>query len=206
MSQRNKKLSTVKEYIRRHGEADLLRTIEINSPPDSDKFIERLYSEIASIVRTIEGTASIRKDDNEDRITLEIIQLLNQTGYNATHDTYTKGHVDIRISSNSFVWLGEAKIHNDYEWLLDGMKQLHTRYSTGREDGLGLMIYIRNRDAKAVIDEWRKRLEENKYCGLKESKDGQEKLTFRTVHQHAGSGLDIETKHIGVSLFYNPEK
>jgi len=87
------------------------------------------------------------------------------------------------------------------------LKQLHERYSTGREDGPGLLVYIRGRNAQAVIEEWRKRIIADKYCCLKETRDAgdNDKLSFWSVHKHEGSGLDIETKHIGVALFVNPK-
>ena len=132
--------------------------------------------------------------------------MLRQTGYDASHDKDHRGHPDFCVTSMDYLWLGEAKIHKSYDWLLDGLKQLHTRYSTGREDGSGLLIYIKNANAKAAMDEWRKRLEDSKECNLKETNDGQEKLTFWSLHQHEGSGSDIQTKHIGISLYYNPEK
>jgi len=151
-------------------------------------------------VRYVEKTAQHRQGDTEDRITIDIVGMLCQAGYDASHDKDHRGHADLCVESTHFIWLGEAKIHNDYNWLLDGLKQLHTRYTTGREDGSGLLIYITRKNAKAVMEEWRKRLVDGNECGLKSTNDGQEKLTFWSLHQHEGSGYDINTKHIGISL------
>ena len=162
--------------------------------------------EISSIVRDLEESAQYRKNDSEDRITVDIVHMLHRAGYDATHDTDSRGHIDLRVKNGAFIWLGEAKIHKGYDWILEGLKQLHTRYSTGKEDGSGILIYIKGSNARAVMEEWRKRLEAGNECHLKETRDGSEKLTFWSLHQHEGSGLEISTKHIGISLFYNPQK
>ena len=198
--------SSLNSIIKRQGEDWLIKRMEITAPGSGDIFISRLYKELADIVRDIEETAHYRQDDLEDRITSEIVIMLHRAGFEATHDTDSRGHIDIRVKNKTFVWLGEAKIHRDYDWLLDGLKQLHTRYTTGKEDGSGLLIYIKVANAKSVMDEWRRRLENGNECGLKKTEDNNEKLTFWSIHQHTSSGLDIHTKHIGVSLYYKPEK
>jgi hypothetical protein len=104
------------------------------------------------------------------------------------------------------VWLGEAKIHDGYDWLLKGLKQLLGRYTTGRENGSGLLVYIKGSNAQAVLDEWRRRLELGNECNLKgtEDPDETERLTFWSIHTHEGSGLEIRTKHLGVCLYHRP--
>ena len=206
MQESNKSIFTIEQIIERHGTEWFQRHIEIAYPLSGEIFVSRLYAEIENIVRMLEQTAHLRQDDKEDRITLDVIHLLCQAGYDASHDTDSRGHVDILVRNKTFVWLGEAKIHGSYDWLLDGLKQLQTRYLTGREEGSGILIYIKGPNAKKVMDEWRKRLVAGSECNLKKTSDEPEKLTFWSVHQHEGSGLDISTKHIGVSLFYKPQK
>jgi len=197
---------TIGEYCRRHGEADFERIMEIRHPETSEVFIKRLYKELQEIIDGLERSASFRQSDKEDRITLDVVLALHRAGYNATHEEYSKGHTDITVTQNGFKWLGEAKIHKDYDWLLDGLKQLIGRYSTGREAGSGLLIYIKGSNAKAVLDEWRRRLEKGNECHLKSTEDSDktESLTFWSIHTHEGSGLEIRTKHLGVSLYHNP--
>jgi hypothetical protein len=206
MIQFPKILSSINSIIERRGAEWLTRVLEIIHPSQRDIFLDRLYQEISSIVRYIEQTAQYRQKDTEDRTTIEIVGMLRQSGYDASHDKDHRGHPDFCVESLDYIWLGEAKIHRDYDWLIDGLKQLHKRYSTGLEDGSGILIYIYGMNAKAVMDEWRERLEARNECNLKQTNDGQEKLTFWSLHQHTGSGLDLQTKHIGISLYYNPEK
>jgi hypothetical protein len=110
------------------------------------------------------------------------------------------------VTQDSYKWLGEAKIHKDYAWLVEGLNQLQKRYATGREAGSGLLIYIKGSNAQAVLDEWCRRLELSKECNLKSTEDADkaEKLAFWSLHAHEGSGLEIRTKHLGVALYHNP--
>jgi hypothetical protein len=132
-----KQINSIEDFIKRNSPDELIRVMEIRDPGSSDVFLRRLYSEIADVVHYLEATADLRKDDKEDRITFDLLLLLRQIGYDASHDTAHRGHPDILIKAKKFVWLGEAKIHSKYEWLMDGLKQLHTRYATGKEDGPG---------------------------------------------------------------------
>jgi hypothetical protein len=197
---------TLGEYCRRYGEEDLIRTMEIRHPDSSDTFLKRLYKELNAIIDSLERTASFRQNDGEDRLTIDVVSSLRQAGYQATHDEYSKGHADISVTQDSYKWLGEAKIHKDYAWLVEGLKQLQKRYATGREAGSGLLIYIKGSNAQAVLDEWRRRLEMSKECNLKstEDTDKTEKLAFWSIHNHEGSGLEVQTKHLGISLYHNP--
>jgi hypothetical protein len=181
--------------------------MEVKHPSSSSVFIKRLYHELNEIVREMEQFADLHKEDGEEQLTINIVRQLRRSGYDASHDTYSKGHPDIRVAQDAYTWLGECKVHKDYDWLVKGLKQLFEKYSTGNEDGLGLLIYIQGKDAQAVLDEWRTRLKTDGACGLRTTKDGAkgDKLCFWSVHKHAATGTDVETKHIGVALFVHPK-
>jgi hypothetical protein len=194
-------LSTLEEVIRRHGEDKFIRWKQINYPSDEQQFVARLYAELKGIVERLEASAHDKQNDDEDKLTRYVVDMVHQTGYNATHDQDQKGHTDLIIWSQNFKWLGEAKRHRDYEWLFHGLKQIQT-YATGREVGYGLLIYLFGTNAKAVMDEWRTRLSESSNSYVKSINDGTEPLTFWSIHQHQASGADMNTKHIGVSMYY----
>jgi hypothetical protein len=197
---------TIGEYCRRYGEDGFRRVMEIQHPDSSEIFLKRLYTELNAIIDDLERSAPYRQRDGEDRITIDVVSNLRRAGYQATHDEFSKGHTDITVTQDSYKWLGEAKIHNGYAWLLEGLKQLLGRYATGREAGSGLLIYITGSNAQAVLDEWRRRLEENKDCDLvcTEDAEKEEKLVFWSAHTHKGSGLEVRTKHLGVSIYHQP--
>lgn len=71
-------------------------------------------------------------------------------GIGARHDQHVNGHCDLVISaSGNFMWLGEAKVHSSYDWLVKGFGQLSTRCGTamvGRDCG-ELIIYHRKGNA-----------------------------------------------------------
>jgi len=135
------------------------------------------------------------------------LQLVGTRSVYAFFREIFKGHQKYpTVTQDSYRWLGEAKIHESYEWLLKGLKQLLGRYATGREDGPGLLVYIKGSNAQAVLDKWRRRIEAGNECDLKSTADADkaEKLAFWSIHTHKGSGLEIRTKHLGVSLYHKP--
>lgn len=196
------------DFVELYGIEQLNKTMEITAPVSQEIFISRLYKEIDKIVDGIERNPKIRAKDKEDRLSEEIVTALNSAGYNASHDKYNRGHADICVEVKTFKWIGEAKIHTSYHWLYKGFQQLHTRYTTGRECDVGILIYIRNVNANSVMTEWRGRLE-NQYKKKSRSIDFENcqsrAVTFYSTHAHKSSGLLIKTRHMGVVLNYEPE-
>lgn len=205
MADREDMSSRLEEILQRHGQDGFMRWIEINYPNDGEEFLRRLYKEMKRIVDYLESTAQDKQEDSEDKITRYVVGLLHQTGYQATHDQDQKGRTDLIVWIGDFKWLSEAKLHKDYDWLFHGLQQLQT-YATGREEGYGLLIYIRGQNARAVMEEWRTRLGGSSDSYLKSIEDGNEALTFWSTHEHQGSGADMNTKHIGVSIYYGSQK
>ena len=105
-----------------------------------------------------------------------------------------------------FVWLAEAKWHTHYGWLDKGFKQLATRYSTGvqGQDQGEVIIYCKNRDAKAMLTRWRKELgDRNDGINTFDDPDGNQ-LAFWSEHTHEASGLQFRIRHKAVSLHHEP--
>lgn len=181
---------------------------------DYDSFVNAIESDLEGLIRTMEEGASLRAKDGEDRLTDELILGLRAMGYQASHDTYINGHSDIVVASrfNSFTWIGEAKIHDSYQWLFDGFCQLATRYSIGSYDGCrgGLIIYIRNVDAHSVVRKWREELvtkSVDAFEGISISQDdAANPLRFESTHKHTKSGLDYRVRHFGVVMHFSPMK
>jgi hypothetical protein len=173
-----------------------------------DEFIERLYRDLDSIISFLQKDPGVRKNDSEDRLTVEIVGLLCQSGYNAEHDAKIGGHTDLSVRKNDFLWIGEAKIHSNYDYLWEGFLQLSTRYSTGdtNQKNGGLIIYIRGSNAKSVMDNWRiwlsRKEEIEEYnscdCELRE-------LVFLSTHKHERSGLPFHVRHMPVLLHFDPK-
>lgn len=178
-----------------------------------DDFADAVEQDLEDLIVQIERGASLRCDDEEDRLTDELLLGLRAQGYQATHDEYINGHSDIVVKSrfSNYAWLGEAKIHRSYQWLLDGFSQLCTRYSTGTVDNCrgGILIYIRNSNAKSVLEKWSNALGAHfKGTGkdITIKADAANPLRLRSIHQHEKSGLDYRVRHFGLVMHFDPQK
>jgi len=155
------------------------------------EFVEVLYLDIDHIVNRIQKNPELRKDDKEDRLSIDIVNQLDCYGYNASHDTKIGGHADIVVRRDSFMWIGEAKIHSSYDYLWKGFQQLCTRYSIGdsnQSEG-GILIYIKNKDATSVMTKWQKHLDTKNLQNLVYHSCPSLNLAFFSTHKHIRSGL-----------------
>ena len=173
-----------------------------------ETFISILYDDIDKIVTRMEENPELLKNDSEDRLTIDIVNQLRAMGYDASHETKIGGHADLVVKKliKNWIWIGEAKIHKDYAWLLKGFNQLTTRYSTGNDNNCqgSLLIYIRNIDAKNVMDTWKKHLEKN-INDIKITPCPNNRLSFYSTHNHQRTGLEFKVRHIPLVLCFNPQ-
>jgi hypothetical protein len=171
------------------------------------EFVEVLYRDIDRIIYKIQENPELRQNDSEDRLTIDIINLLCMMGYNASHDTKVRGHADILVVKNDFMWIGEAKIHSSYPYLWKGFQQLSTRYSvadSNQKDG-GIIIYIRQANAREVMDKWRKHLLKKNLSNYSCTTCEIRKLCFFTSHEHVSSGEPFRIRHMPVILHFKPQ-
>jgi hypothetical protein len=172
-----------------------------------DEFIKILYEDIDGIIYRLQENPELRQNDKEDRLTIEIITNLCSMGYNASHDSKVGGHADLVVRKGKFLWIGEAKIHSDYDWLWKGFQQLNTRYSTGdsnQKDG-GLLIYIRVKDARMVTQKWKEYLTTKNLSNYSTRPCNAKEICFFSVHKHERSGCDFTIRHMPVILYFNPQ-
>lgn len=172
-------------------------------------FVDVLELDIDECIKIIEEDPGIRKKDGEDRLSAELIAMLRGRSYQATHDEKIGGHSDIVVKHpKGYLWLGEAKIHKDYNYLLKGFNQLCTRYARGTPDADrgAIIIYAFGKDVSAVITKWRKHLEEQSFenysssdCPIRGT------LGFRSTHKHCSSGRSYRVRHVGVVLNFDPQ-
>lgn len=173
------------------------------------EFVDVLYNDINEIVAILQENPELRKEDEEDRLTIEIVGMLKTMGYNADHERKVGGHTDISVRGRSnFLWIGEAKIHSSYGYLFEGFQQLCTRYAVGdvNQNCGGLLIYIRNRDASNVISTWKERITGHNLEDLvREDCAERPNMVFYTTHKLDRSGQKFYVKHIGISLHFDPK-
>jgi hypothetical protein len=181
-------------------------------PETYEEFIAHLYKVLDVIIRMLEDSADDQKPD-EELLTVQIVHNLKWT-FQASHDTKTKGHVDILVQKGDFRWLGEAKVHSSYSWLFKGMCQLMTRYSTGRKNQThsGMIIYFFRKGVKKKMHTWKqqlgKRTEKEPFktgIGLQSiTCEIEENHQFVSHHIHEVSEFEIKVRHFPVMLYTKP--
>lgn len=198
-----------------------LRELELifaQSPPDRIRFNMVMATSYAQRVSCVEEaidwiarehtkTRQHRYDRSEDGLTTDIITDLKAMGFDAAHDKDYGGHGDIVIEArDNFLWIGEAKIHSSYEWLLKGFQQLDTRYSTGlpdQENG-GLIIYCTGQKVDLVMDKWAQYLKLHRPDVDISTIEGYP-LLRRSEHKHASTGRIFRVRHVPISLYFDPK-
>ncbi|KAA3535647.1 hypothetical protein NLO83_20705 [Pseudomonas tremae] len=174
-----------------------------------DQFVDTLHSDLDDVIKRIQENPEVRAKDGEDRLTMEIVNILRAMGYNAAHETKIGGHTDLSVKGkNNYLWIGEAKIHGAYDYLFQGFQQLCTRYATGdaQQNRGALIIYIKNANSAQVIRNWQERLVtyELEDLTILPCKD-RPGLAFDSSHKLVRTGLAFGVKHIGVSLYFKPQ-
>jgi hypothetical protein len=173
-----------------------------------EEFVKVLYEDIDDCVRRIEEDPKVHRYDSEDRLSREIINMLS-VWYDASHDELIGGHSDVVVRGpRGFLWVGEAKIHSGYDYMLKGFQQLATRYLRGNplSDQGALLMYIRNQDCAKVVEKWGETLAGEKLPGYRvEECPSRKELGFRTVHKHRSSGRDVMIRHIGLNVHWDPQ-
>lgn len=175
-----------------------------------EQFLKVLYQSIDDCTKLMEQDRASRENNGENRLTEDFKIFLCARGYDATRETNINGHCDLVVQQRDkpYIWLGEAKIHNDYGYLKKGFNQLCTRYAQGTPyaNHGGLLIYIYQRQAAKILSEWQKRLTE---CNLDDYSvqacPNRPNLAFFSTHCHASSGLPFTVRHMAIVLHFYPQ-
>lgn len=184
-----------------------LRRAQVDS---FESFVDALYDDLDAAIQGLEQNPKERQRDTEDRLTLEIINILKQLGYIAEHDAQSGGHVDITVSHclKDWSWLGEAKHYDSVGDLRQGFNQLCTRYANGapgRDHG-GLIAYLKRPNAKRCMELWSEELGQMNLRSLQIKDCARRKhLAFISAHEHNGSGLPYKVRHVCVLLHFDPQ-
>ncbi len=129
---------------------------------------------------------------------------LTMPGLSVTQEANSNGHVDITIKADYCnpprKKLGEAKIYDGKKYHFDGIDQL-LKYMTGRETQGLMLIYVRKKNIKDLIDKLRDDMDidlPSKQQGS--ALDHELKWSFKSIHTHS-SGEDLEIAHVGCNLY-----
>lgn len=174
----------------------------------------RSYAEFVALVdeaidwvgQEFARNAQFKQDRSEDELSVDLVIALKAMGFWAGHDTAVGGHCDIVIEgARAFLWLGEAKIHRDYDWLLKGYRQLTTRYSTGNpeQDAGGLVIYCFGPRIDEIMKNWNEHLVSNEQ-ELSTDVCPKNALAFLSMQKHTRTGRQYRVRHVPISLHHKP--
>lgn len=176
-----------------------------NTSPEN--YLDLVNKAIDYVASEFSLTPKERKGRSEDGLTIDVISILKSLVFNVSHDTTVGGHCDIVIQEKfDFLWLGEAKIHKSYDWLLQGFNQLDTRYATAttNQNHGGLIIYCYNMRSDQVMEKWAAFLAENR-TDVTVTKDTSDKSIIYSKHIHKRTGNEYTVRHKIISLYFYPK-
>lgn len=194
-------------FLDSNGSRDLLEFLRRRAPESRQEFISQLYLDIRQILNTIQKQAH-HLLKREEWLRDQVRNNLGSRGYNVASEEDHRGHTDllVRNSDIDVTWIGEAKVHSDYDYLKSGMEQLHTRYSVGVEGECGLVIFLFSKNAKLMVERWKEAITTSGICGyVPPFVDDKQPFDFTSKHNHH-SGAVLETRHFICYVYYEPQE
>lgn len=195
---------------------DVSRFLQRNYPPDAKAFVDVLYRDLVELRRSMAMSAKQFYDASgkpwgEDQISNHIRAVLDASAMNRVtsviREAGTRGHVDITVvqSRLNATWIAEAKLSDGPEYLSGGLSQLQSRYASGFEPDVALLIYCFGVRAKSALKNWRDHLGTSKLEGYIRDWDSDD-LSFWSEHEHLGTGIHLRTRHLIFPLYFAPER
>ncbi len=209
LSERSPASSAFEDLFKFNPEPQLRLTLAYATAPNYEARFEALEKLIDKCYRTLVDGRAENREESEDQLSQRIVDMLKFASVNAEHDTKVGGHCDIIVRGpEDFLWIGEAKVHKSYQWLVDGFLQLSRRYATGlkgRNRG-EIVIYHREGKSRLVLEKWRQIIDKefSDVTVTHEISDGE--LCFRTSHICPNSGLTFHVRHCIIPLMHKPVK
>jgi hypothetical protein len=173
----------------------------------SKEQFDRAFSEIVSgAIEQIERDSYNLNKLCENALSGEVVRSINGTLIlQLTREESSNGHVDLTFHAPLCRppkrVLGEAKIFNYYRWHKDGLTQLVSRYSTGREERGLLLVFVKTDRIKDRMETLRAELDEKRPCEQTAACANHcVRWSFVTTHEHT-SNEHVEVWHLGCNLF-----
>ncbi|MBY8034706.1 hypothetical protein KW481_14245 [Vibrio fluvialis] len=172
---------------------------------DYNQNLVRVYNDLEKVIQRLEMHPIHREHDTEDRITIELVNLLHFLNHAATHDTSFSGNCDICIeeSQQNFRFLAEAKIDYSTTHIMEGFRQLSDRYGTRAFKDGALLIYCKENNSSEMLSKWKQ------YLSRKENKSPEFSVNFttnvgdnyfETTHNSKATGQIFTVRHIVIAL------
>jgi len=171
----------------------------------SDQDFEAAFDAILQrAVQNLETNADNYETLDEVGLSAVLAAGLSIPGLTVTPEAHSNGHVDLTIDADHCVpirrKLGEAKIYNGYAYHVTGLTQLLGRYTTGRELGGLLIVYVKKRGIEGIVRDLRKEMDTQQPCKQSgPTRDHPVKWRFESTHTLA-SGIAHHVSHVGCNL------
>lgn len=184
---------------------DVRRLVARRGTVDAGTYLEALGEDIERAIQRLESKASKYHKDDEEKLTTFIAERLEAGGHAAECEADNNGHVDLKVTKTKIgvLYLAEAKIHRSYEKNRKGMRQLLTRYASGKEKLGGFLLYITSPGAKRIVDKWRTEVR----CRELSCTNVSQMLrrgVFDSTHTHR-TQYPLRVRHYGVFMHYDPK-
>jgi hypothetical protein len=153
----------------------------------------------------LEGNSKNYEPLDEEGFSAALAGALMMPGLVVRQEQNSNGHVDLTIEADHCVparrKLAEAKMYKGPKYHLDGLEQLLSRYTTGREGRGLLIVYVQREDIAGLIQKLRERMDNDKPINQKgQTENHILKWSFISTHTHS-CGEDLQVGHVGCNLY-----
>lgn len=201
MSDRDNSAAALVERLKRKA-PELLDLLTAESEAE---FEEAFAAILQTAVINLETNRKKYEALDEEGLSSVLAASLSMPGLTVSREAYSNGHVDLIIQADHCVpqrkMLAEAKMYDGPEHHIGGLKQLFTRYTTGRE-GRGLLVeYFKKQNIAGLVKKIRERMDSDlplQQVGA--TADYLLKWSFISTHAHS-CGESLQVAHIGCNLY-----
>jgi hypothetical protein len=179
-------------------------------PLSIDAFERAFETYLFSKVEELERSARRFENLDEEALSSIFAGFINMPGISAVCEAYSNGHVDIVIevgfTNPKKRKLAEAKVYDGPTYHIDGVRQLISRYITGRETRGLMLVYVKKPNIQALIKKIQQEMDKRKpykQQGLTTKLDRD--WCFSSTHIHH-SGKQVQVTHICCNLYVEPIK
>ena len=172
---------------------------------DSEEFDGYLEKHIEQCVSAMEAEAHHLNRDSEEKLSAFLAASLRHPGLGVRRESYSNGRVDLTIWQEGVVGgqerLAEAKIYSGPAYHVAALKQLITRYSTGRMRSGYVFEYVKKQGIATLVKSLRVHADKNKPLD-QHGDTSTHAMTWAYESQHMHSSDDLfRVVHVNVNLF-----
>lgn len=185
-----------------------------------EEFLWLLYKKIDEIVSVMQKSRPSYAEQGEVPLTEHIKDnLISACGFDATV-TEINGATDLTVkwTGQDWLWIGEAKLDDGYAYVLEGFKQLTTRYATAEQherEG-GVIVYCKEHPLGDFVETMRSKVEDSEYLeerNLTHHDIRVENCSMRSDYSfftdsklpQIGGSIRYRARFIHVGLLHTPE-